>query len=248
MSPAPLNPPPTERPPRAVAVYCGASPGTSTAFHHAAVCKDPALLCRGRVFCSGSSSRHAWSATWYGGGRRGIMGIIASTVLNHGGHVTAVVPSAMLRAGGEGDQTTGGHIDLAEGHEKMTSVVVDSMHERKVEMVRRVCGFIGLPGGYGTFEEIMEAITWTQLGIHAKPVVIMNVLGFYDPLRAQIKGAIASGFIKPPNERLVIFIDGPPGTDPTDFDWGTAALTALDAWSPPGPGIFCWNKNTVVKL
>ncbi|KAH8991513.1 hypothetical protein EDB92DRAFT_1945854 [Lactarius akahatsu] len=258
MSPAPLNSPPTERPPRAVAVYCGASPGTSTAFHHAAVSLGQALATLGRPLV-------------YGGGRRGIMGIISSAVLNHGGHVTAVVPSAMLRAGGEGegDQATGGHIDLAEGHEKvqllrhaavgqklggselhlnLDDVVVDSMHERKVEMVRRVCGFIGLPGGYGTFEEIMEAITWTQLGIHAKPVVIMNVLGFYDPLRAQIKGAVASGFIKPSNERLVIFIDGPPGTDPTDFDWGTAALTALDAWSPPGPGIFSWNKNTAVKL
>ncbi|KAH9020281.1 hypothetical protein EDB83DRAFT_2679488 [Lactarius deliciosus] len=235
MSPAPLNSPLTERPPRAVAVYCGASPGTSTAYHDAAVSLGHALATLGRPLV-------------YGGGRRGIMGIISSVVLNHGGHVTAVVPSAMLRAGGEGDQTTGGHIDLAEGHEKMTSVVVDSMHERKVEMVRRVCGFIGLPGGYGTFEEIMEAITWTQLGIHTKPVVIVNVLGFYDPLRAQIKGAIASGFIKPSNERLVIFIDSPPGTDPTGFDWGTAALTALDAWSPPGPGIFSWNKNTVVKL
>ncbi|KAH9024157.1 hypothetical protein EDB85DRAFT_2075209 [Lactarius pseudohatsudake] len=223
MSPEPLNSPPTERPPRAVAVYCGASPGTATAFHHAAVSLGRALATLGRPLV-------------YGGGRRGIMGIISSAVLNHGGHVTAVVPSAMLRAGGEGegDQTTGSHVDLAEGHEK---VVVDSMHERKVEMVRRVCGFIGLPGGYGTFEEIMEAITWTQLGIHAKPVVIMNVLGFYDPLRAQIKGA-----------RLVIFIDGPPGTDPTGFDWGTAALTALDAWSPPGPGIFSWNKNTAAKL
>ncbi|KAH9032372.1 hypothetical protein EDB83DRAFT_2543688 [Lactarius deliciosus] len=225
MSPAPLNSPLTERPPRAVAVYCGASPGTSTAYHDAAVSLGRALATLGRPLV-------------YGGGRRGIMGIISSVVLNHGGHVTAVVPSAMLRAGGEGDQTTGGHIDLAEGHEKLggselhlnlDDVVVDSMHERKVEMVRRVCGFIGLPGGYGTFEEIMEAITWTQLGIHTKPVVIVNVLGFYDPLRAQIKGAIASGFIKPSNERLVIFIDSPPGTDPTGFDWGTAALTALDA-------------------
>jgi hypothetical protein len=114
--------------------------------------------------------------------------------------------------------------------------------------------------------QILEAITWTQLGIHAKrmidslcahaqleleltvileiAVIILNVLGFYDPLRALIKGAIASGFIKPINERLVNFIDPPPGIDQASFDWGTAALTALDAWSLPGPGIFTWDRNT----
>jgi len=117
-----------------------------------------------------------------------------------------------------------------------------------VEMARRACGFIGLPGGFGTFEEVLEAITWTQLGIHAKPVVLINVLGYYDPLRALVKSAVASGFIKPMNERLVIFIDGSPGIDPADFDWGTAALSALDAWSPPGPGRFKWNKDTTARL
>lgn len=76
-------------------------------------------------------------------------------------------------------------------------------------------------------------------------VVIVNVLGFYDPLRTLIKGAIASGFIKPTYERIVTFVDGPPGVDPTSFDWGTAALAVLDAWSPPGPGIFKWNKNRI---
>jgi len=79
-------------------------------------------------------------------------------------------------------------------------------------------------------------------------VVILNVLGFYDPLRALIKGAIASGFIKPINERLVIFIDSPRGIDPTVFDWGAAALAALDDWSTPGPGIFNWGKNPMAML
>jgi hypothetical protein len=175
------------------------------------------------------------------------MGFISGAVLGHGGSVTAVVPSAMVRAGGEGDQTAGGHIDLAEeGYETVEFVVVDSMHERKVEMARRAGAFIGLPGGFGTYEEVLEAITWTQLGIHAKPVVILNVLGFYDPLRALIKGAVASGFITPTHQHIVTFIDGPPGIDPTSFDWGTAALAALDAWSgPPGPGMFKWNKNSI---
>lgn len=236
MSPAPLSSPSDEWLPQAVAVYCGASPGTEPAFHHAADSLGKALATLGRPLI-------------YGGGSRGIMGIISSTVLSHGGSVTGIVPAAMLRAGGEGDPATGGHIDLVEeGNKKVDSVVVHSMHERKVEMARRASGFIGLPGGFGTFEEILEAVAWTQLGIHAKPVVIINVLGFYDPLRALIQGSIASGFIKPINEGLVIFIDGPPGIEPTEFDWGTAALTALDAWTPPGPGIFSWTKNTTAKL
>lgn len=82
----------------------------------------------------------------------------------------------------------------------------------------------------------------------ALAVVIVNVLGYYDPLRALIKGAIAAGFIKPRNERLVIFIDCPPGIDATCFDWGNAALAALEAWAPPGPGIFRWHGNITAKV
>jgi len=172
-----------------------------------------------------------------------MMGIISGSVLQHGGSVTAVVPAAMLRAGGEGERTCSSMspIQLEEkGREKVESIIVDSMHERKVEMARRVRGFIGLPGGYGTFEEIMEVTTWTQLGIHKKPVVLVNVLGFFDPLRVLIKNSIATGFIRERNENLITFVDCPPGIDPTSFDWGSAALSAMDGWRLPGPGLFAW--------
>jgi hypothetical protein len=72
-------------------------------------------------------------------------------------------------------------------------------------------------------------------------VVLVNVLGFFDPLRALIKNSIASGFIKERNENLITFVDCPPATDPTSFDWGAAALSAMDGWCSPGPGFFAWN-------
>jgi len=98
-------------------------------------------------------------------------------------------------------------------------------------MAQRVQGFIGLPGGYGTFEEVLEVTTWTQLGIHDKPVVLLNVLSFWEPLRALIRTSIEAGFIRPCGERLVTFIDGP--DDPQEhetFDWGKAALEAIESW------------------
>ncbi|KAI0283869.1 lysine decarboxylase-domain-containing protein [Russula brevipes] len=172
------------------------------------------------------------------------MGMISGAVLQHGGSVTAVVPSAMLRAGGEGDRKTGGYIELQEkGREKVDTVIVHSMHERKVEMASRVRGFIGLPGGFGTFEEVMEVATWTQLGIHSKPVILVNVLGFFDPLRALIKSSVAHGFINARNENLIGFVDCPPGADPVTFDWGAAALNAMDNWCPSGPGLFAWELS-----
>ncbi|KAI0303284.1 hypothetical protein B0F90DRAFT_1626650 [Multifurca ochricompacta] len=240
MSPAPTNSTSDDHLPLAVAVYCGAHAGTEPAFQNAAISLGRALAVQGRSLV-------------YGGGSKGIMGIVSGAALKYGGAVIGVIPSAMLRAGGEGGGKA--YIELSEkGREmvrhstphptqKVLSIVVDSMHERKVEMARRVCGFIGLPGGFGTFEEIMEAITWTQLGIHIKPVIIINVQGFFDPLRALIKNAVASGFIKQSNERLIIFIDGPPGADHATFDWGTSALAALDDWSSPGPGLFTWTSG-----
>jgi len=106
------------------------------------------------------------------------------------------------------------------------------MHERKLEMAKRVGGFVGLPGGYGTFEEVLEVTTWTQLGIHTRPVVVLNVLSFYNPLRELIRNSVRDGFILPQNEHLIIFVDGP--EDPSlhdSFDWGTAAIEALDGWT-----------------
>ncbi|KAH9970366.1 hypothetical protein BGW80DRAFT_1176218 [Lactifluus volemus] len=240
-----------------VAVYCGACFGNDPAFQHAAASVGRALVMEGRSLV-------------YGGGSNGMMGTVSGAVLKHGGTVTAVTPTAILMAGGEGERISVGGIELGEkGHER---IVVDSMHQRKVEMARRVCGFIGLPGGFGTFEEIMEVTTWTQLGIHCKrkftnfgsyiatltecfkhfttltlpAVVLVNVHGFFDPLRALIKNSIASGFIQARNEDLIVFVDAPAGADPRTFDWGRAALDAMSRWCSPGPGLFNWEVSTCI--
>ncbi|KAI0283871.1 hypothetical protein BC826DRAFT_171269 [Russula brevipes] len=233
MSPSCCSPPtpPSDDLPRAVAVYCGAHLGTEPAFQCAAASLGLALATQARPLV-------------YGGGSRGMMGSISEAVLKHGGTITGVIPGAMLRAGGEGEGMPGDDIELeGKGRERVELIIVNSMHERKVEMARRVCGFVGLPGGFGTFEEILEVVTWTQLGIHSKPVVVLNVLGFFDPLRALIKNAVASGFIKKQNEDLVVFVDCPPAADPTTFDWGAAAIKATDSWSPSGPGFFAWGAG-----
>jgi len=122
---------------------------------------------------------------------------------------------------------------------------VDSMHERKVEMAKRSCGFIGLPGGFGTFEEILEVTTWTQLGIHRKPVVLLNVLSFFDPLRQLIQNGISDGYINPLNANLIVFVDGPLShAEHETFDWGTAALLAFQSWSGDNiKSLFDWTKG-----
>ncbi|KAL0070594.1 hypothetical protein AAF712_002434 [Marasmius tenuissimus] len=152
----------------------------------------------------------------YGGGNKGLMGAVSRAVVAGGGRVTGIIPVAMVAAGGEQEKVEQPALDeksalveLEPDDEKFQTILVPSMHTRKVEMARRSCGFIGLPGGYGTFEEVCEAITWTQLGIHDKPVVLINVLGFYEPFRQLIEKSVESGFIQEYNESLVVFVDCP---------------------------------------
>jgi len=208
----------------AIAVYCGASPGRQQAYQHAANSLGKALAAVKRQLV-------------YGGGSKGIMGIVSAAALGAGGDVVGVIPHAMLAAGGEGERvSTNGTPSIfvtleEEGRERMEWVIVDSMHERKVEMARRSCGFIGLPGGFGTFEEIFEVTTWTQLGIHSKPVVLANVLGFFDPIRTLIEGAIGDGFIRPAGINLVKIVDGPSDHSLHEsFDWGKALIEEIDSW------------------
>jgi predicted Rossmann-fold nucleotide-binding protein len=137
------------------------------------------------------------------------------------------------------------------------------MHERKVEMARRSCGFIGLPGGFGTFEEVFEVTTWTQIGIHSKrmhlvllqrsytvltlttAVVLANVLGFFDPIRALIQNSIKEGFIRPVGSDLIKFVDGPSDHSLHEsFDWGKSLLEEIDSWKDdPSYSLgFDWTK------
>ncbi|KAJ7632134.1 hypothetical protein FB45DRAFT_911604 [Roridomyces roridus] len=223
----------------AVAVYCGSSPGTEKVFSLAAISLGHAIA-------------NAKRSLVYGGGDKGIMGVVSGAVLEKGGKVTGVIPSAMVAAGGESEKgdSRGMTVKLnLAGREEIEHVVVDSMHERKVEMAKRVCGFFGLPGGFGTFEEVLEVTTWTQLGIHNKPVVLLNVLSFFEPLRQLIDNGIQFGFIKPASKNLILFVDGPSSTaEQEGFNWGEAALEALETWQrDAGDALFDWTVKTEGK-
>ncbi|KAF7359233.1 hypothetical protein MSAN_01265400 [Mycena sanguinolenta] len=216
---------------KAVAVYCGSSPGTEKAFTSAALSLGHALA-------------EAQRPLVYGGGSKGIMGVVSAAVLERNGQVTGIVPAAMVAAGGEGNPAD---VVLGEpGREKVIeNIVVGSMHERKVEMARRAAGFIGLPGGFGTFEEVLEVTTWTQLGIHNKPVVLLNVCSFWEPLRQLIDNGVAYEFIKPISKDLIVFVDGPSShSEHETYNWGQAALEALDSWKrSPEHGLYKWTSD-----
>ena len=127
----------------------------------------------------------------YGGGKVGIMGILADAVLNHGGKAIGVIPQFLM------DKEVG-HTGLTELH------IVDNMHQRK-QLMNDLCdGIIMLPGGFGTLEEFFEVLTWLQLGLHNHPVGILNVNGFYDLLLQQMDLMVEQKFLKPANRALVL--------------------------------------------
>ncbi len=126
----------------------------------------------------------------YGGGSVGVMGVLANHVLNLGGTATGVIPQFL--------------IDKEVGHKNLTEMIVtENMHQRKQKMADLSDGFLVLPGGFGTLEEFFEVLTWLQLGLHNKPIGVLNVNGFYDPLFAQMEMMVAHQFLKPANRDLV---------------------------------------------
>ncbi len=128
----------------------------------------------------------------YGGGRVGLMGILADAVLAEGGRAIGVIPQFLL--------------DMEVGHTGLTElVVVESMHERKLRMAELCDGVIALPGGFGTLEELIEMLTWSQLALHQKPVGILNTNGYYDLLRQFFDHMVGEGLLKPENRDLAIF-------------------------------------------
>ena len=132
----------------------------------------------------------------YGGGNVGLMGAVADACLAAGGIVTGVIPEALL-----GKEVAGRHVD----HRALTRLeVVDSMHTRKARMAELADGFIALPGGFGTFEEFCEILTWGQLGFHVKPMGLLNVNGFYDPLLALFDHAVREGFLRAQNRAMAL--------------------------------------------
>jgi uncharacterized protein (TIGR00730 family) len=132
----------------------------------------------------------------YGGGNVGLMGVLADACLAAGGTVIGVIPAALT-----GKEVAGRHVD----HRALTRLeVVDSMHARKARMAELADGFVALPGGFGTFEEFCEILTWGQLGFHAKPVGLLNVAGFFDPLLALFDRAVAEGFLRAENRAMAL--------------------------------------------
>ena len=128
----------------------------------------------------------------YGGASIGLMGQVADTVIEYGGEVVGVIPEFML--------------DYEIAHNTLTELhIVQNMHERKAMMAERANAFVALPGGFGTFEEILEIATWAQLNQHQKPMMLYNVNGFYDHMIAQLDHAVAEGFL-PPQHRAKLIV------------------------------------------
>ncbi len=161
-----------------VCVFCGSSRGRDPAYTAAAESIGTLLASRGIRLV-------------YGGGRVGLMGVLADAALQAGGQVVGVIPEAL-------DRREVAHRNLTELH------VVRSMHERKAVMARIADAAVALPGGIGTLEELCEILTWAQLGIHDKPVGLLNVAGYFDALLGFLDRAVADGFLRPEHRRLLI--------------------------------------------
>ena len=161
-----------------VCVYCGSSPGQRPEYAQAARALGEALVERELALV-------------FGAGKIGMMGVLARTVLEHGGDVTGVIPKALHA------------LDLA--LEEITDLrVVEDMHERKALMAELADAFIALPGGFGTVEELFEILTWAQLALHAKPVGLLNVAGYFDHLIRFVDHATAEGFLDAAHRDLLL--------------------------------------------
>jgi uncharacterized protein (TIGR00730 family) len=181
---------------RRICVFCGSSRGRHPAHAEAARQLGAALARRGLGLV-------------YGGGRVGLMGEVADAVLNAGGEAIGVIPEALVAR--------------EIGHDGLTELrVVGSMHERKALMGELADAFVALPGGYGTLEEISEALTWTQLGLHLKPCGFLDVDGYFDFLLAFMDRAVEEGFLAAAHRSIALHERDP-----------EVLLQRLESWRPP---------------
>jgi uncharacterized protein (TIGR00730 family) len=185
--------------PRRICVYCGSNAGNDPA--HRAAAHD-----------LGAFLAHSGIGLVYGGGNVGLMGAVADGALSQNGEVIGVIPKSLM-------EKELGHGGVTELH------VVTSMHERKQMMVDLSDGFIALPGGFGTLDELFETLTWLQLSFHDKPVGLLNVGGFFDGLIEFIDHMSRSGFLKPEHARCVLVENDP-----------TQLLAAMESFRPPDLG------------
>jgi len=182
---------------KAICVFAGANPGTRPQFADTARAMGEALARRGITLV-------------FGGGRVGLMGAVSQGARTAGGTVVGVIPAALQRK------------ELAYDRGELSElIVVRSMHERKATMAGLADGFAALPGGFGTFEEICEMITWAQLGIHRKPCGLVNVDGYFDGLSQQFDRAVADGLLRADHRGLVI---AEPAPEPL--------LDRMQSWQP----------------
>jgi uncharacterized protein (TIGR00730 family) len=180
---------------RRVCVFCGSSPGAGDVYVAAARALGDALADRGLGLV-------------YGGAQVGLMGTVADAVLARGGEVVGVLPEALQRREIRHDGLTELHL-------------VGTMHERKAMMADLADAFVALPGGLGTLEEVVEAATWTQLGIHQKPVGLLDSAGYWAPFGAFLDHAVEAGFVRAEHRRGVV-VDADP----------EPLLARLEAWAP----------------
>jgi uncharacterized protein (TIGR00730 family) len=186
---------------KTICVFCGSNPGVRAEYTQAAI-----SLAR---FLVAEKIRIV-----YGGGNVGLMGVLADAALAEGGHVIGVIPDALVAK--------------ERAHRRLPEMkIVRSMHERKALMADLSDAFIAMPGGYGTFEEFCEVLTWTQLGLHQKPCGLLNVEGFYDPLLRMFDHAVAEGFLKPPHRSMVLSESRP---EPLVSRLRESELPSVDKW------------------
>ncbi len=185
-------PQPLER----ICVFCGSQPGHDPDYAEAAGELGRLLAGRGITVV-------------YGGGHVGLMGLLAEAALKAGGKVIGVIPEGLKRR------------ELA--YDNLTELIVTrTMHERKQRMADLSDGFIALPGGFGTFEEFCEIVTWAQLGLHEKPCALLNAKGYYDRMLAMFDHALQEGFVRPAHRTLVLAASD-----------ARAVLAAMEGWVPP---------------
>jgi uncharacterized protein (TIGR00730 family) len=188
---------------RRLAVYCGSAPGSSPVFAEAARATAKAMVGQGVELV-------------YGGGRLGLMGLIADSVLDLGGRVYGVIPAAL--------------IELEVAHEGITELHrVETMHQRKAKMTELADAFLALPGGIGTLDELFEAWSWNALGYHAKPFCLLNVEGFWDGMIEFMDHATRNGFLSP-QRRNQLLVASTPEEALEYLDEAAAAATQGMVW------------------
>lgn len=186
---------------KSLCVYCGASDGTLPVYTDAARLLAAAMV-RQDI------------ALVYGGGNIGLMGTIADEVLRLGGEVTGVIPTAL--------------VEREIGHQGLTRLhIVETMHQRKAMMAELADGFIAMPGGIGTLEELFEVLTWSQLGFHDKPIGLLNAHGFYDGLITFIDHVASHGFLRTQHRQLLMHDAEPTGLLKQFTDWKAGATNKL---------------------